>query len=782
MENIPREFNKIPPVTKFIVTATAIVSVPTMLGIFPATSIVFDPYGVMYRHEVWRLGTSWFYAPSSEFFLFVAGMFLLYHSAFNIETNLFQGRSADFAWQVILSGIAILTLNVPLKTHVLSQPLLHLLIYPLDSIVGGPMNLCRSLTGITVAYLWAVLIPRPSVLQMAESKTSDDGPKKPSPGWRKYTGAPGWMRKVIPWCAVDGGWCNSTSVSLCTARMNANTSPMDAIAGAEDVTETSYGATSVQTQTKWTGVAAINRLPPEILIRIFEYCHYLWRSMSIKKERADSPAVWDRSIRALMDLGYPETLSHVCTLWRDIALSTPTLWSYLDLFTLGQSAQTFTDRGSAFIPRAQNQELILRVRLRHDGAGPPPNASTDTAKGFCGSVAPRLRSLLIDNHGVSDSALFTSLIQATLPNTTPGTLLNLFIKDYGPRSIPSQTHNPDGLAGWELPSPDTCGVSPELFDSILRPIKSLRLGSYFFPWSSPAYHGLVELHLLFTRPRRGHRPYVHVHKLRDMLLASPGLRILHINITVVGKDDLPGLPPVPLPELEELNLRGMSRGVYDTVLPLLSPGKSTPLQFTFQTEQQVNARLYCPTVRSFLKRANVTSLYVLGRSSFDQRLSVEELLAESPRGLRTLGIERLQILAPSMDETRDVRYEEGLHHVSRLYIRKCVIDVDAFKSLVGMFDLDMLKLHKPEFRDRSHETSPTTTTTTTTTTTNIGAMQEINKMGPRSVKWVRSSRDMELWDAWEVEYDDDGDGDGDGGEDGVLCEMCSALQVSPSAR
>ncbi|QRW23638.1 Derlin-2 [Rhizoctonia solani] len=116
MENIPREFNKIPPVTKFIVTATAIVSVPTMLGIFPATSIVFDPYGVMYRHEVWRLGTSWFYAPSSEFFLFVAGMFLLYHSAFNIETNLFQGRSADFAWQVILSGIAILTLNVPLKT------------------------------------------------------------------------------------------------------------------------------------------------------------------------------------------------------------------------------------------------------------------------------------------------------------------------------------------------------------------------------------------------------------------------------------------------------------------------------------------------------------------------------------------------------------------------------------------------------------------------------------------------------------------------------------------
>ncbi|CCO33316.1 Derlin-1 AltName: Full=18 kDa cold-induced protein [Rhizoctonia solani AG-1 IB] len=205
-----------------------------MLRILPATSVVFDPHYAFERKQIWRLATAWFYTPSSEFFLFAAGIFLLYHSSLNLETNLFEGRSADYAWQVTLSAILTLALNIPLKTHVLSQPLLHLLIYrdsyavkspyisvldlayiprrylpwlmlALDTITGGPLALCRSLTGVLAAHIWMTLIPRPSVLQTAESKTSDDQPKKPLPGWRKYAGAPGWVRKVIPNERRSGG-------------------------------------------------------------------------------------------------------------------------------------------------------------------------------------------------------------------------------------------------------------------------------------------------------------------------------------------------------------------------------------------------------------------------------------------------------------------------------------------------------------------------------------------------------------------------------------------------
>ncbi|CAE6507663.1 unnamed protein product [Rhizoctonia solani] len=227
MENIPAKLSRIPPVTKFVLAATMVVSVPTMLGILPISSVVFDPHYAFRRKEIWRLWTTWFYSPSSEVFLFVAGLFLLYHSALNLETNLFDGRSADYAWQVFISAILLMGLNVPLKTGVLSRPLLHLLIYrdscgvknpyisvldlvyiprrflpwamlALDVIMDGPLAFCRSLTGVLVAHIWFMVIPRPNVLQMAEPKTSDDQPKKPLPGWRKYASAPDWVRKIIP--------------------------------------------------------------------------------------------------------------------------------------------------------------------------------------------------------------------------------------------------------------------------------------------------------------------------------------------------------------------------------------------------------------------------------------------------------------------------------------------------------------------------------------------------------------------------------------------------------
>ncbi|GAB1527629.1 hypothetical protein RhiTH_010805 [Rhizoctonia solani] len=99
-----------------------------------------------------------------------------------------------------------------------------------------------------------------------------------------------------------------------------------------------------------------------------------------------------------------------------------------------------------------------------------------------------------------------------------------------------------------------------------------------------------------------------------MLLASPALRVLHINIIVIGKDEINGLAPVPLNELEELSLDEMSRDVYDVVLPLLAPG-TKPLQFTFQMQQEFNAPLYCTTVAAFLERTNVT---------------IDELMTKSP--------------------------------------------------------------------------------------------------------------------------------------------------------
>ncbi|ELU39369.1 F-box-like domain-containing protein [Rhizoctonia solani AG-1 IA] len=470
-------------------------------------------------------------------------------------------------------------------------------------------------------------------------------------------------------------------------------------------------------------IPLVNTLPTEILICIFKYSHYLWWSTPIRKDQADSPAIWDRSIRNIMRLGCPENLSHVCTLWRQIVLSTPAMWSSLNILTLGRSPQTFLDRASAFVPRAQNQKISLCLALYHYETTFLPNI--DELKDFFRFTSPRPRELLIDNYS-DDTAFFTSLIQTTISKATPGILHCLCVTNHCRRT--QQGIGIEGTDDWELPTAESCGVSQQLLDSILRPITSLRLSNNFFPWSSPAYHGLVKLHLLFTRSKRGRKPHIHVDKLRDMLLASPALRVLHINIIVIGKDEINGLAPVPLNELEELSLDEMSRDVYDVVLPLLAPG-TKPLQFTFQMQQEFNAPLYCTTVAAFLERTNVTSLYILGRSLFDQRLSVDELMTKSPGNIRTLGLEYLQILEAPISEVENY---EGLGQLSRLYMRKCVIDVDEFKKLAGLFRLQMLKLHKPEFRGRLKGND-------------AEARQEIMSIAP-TVKWVRSTRGMDRWD------------------------------------
>ncbi|CAE6533133.1 unnamed protein product [Rhizoctonia solani] len=780
MENIPGKIIRMPPVTKFLVAATLVVSLPTMLGIIPAISVVFDSHRAFFRKEVWRIFTTWFYSPSSEFFLFLAGIFLLYHSAINLETNLFGGHSADYAWQVILSSAIIMCLNIPLKTAMLSRPLLHFLIYrdsysvknpyisvldlayiprrylpwvmlALDAIMGGPLTFCRSLTGVLVAHIWFMLIPRPSVLQTAESKTADDQPKKPLPGWQKYAGAPGWVRKVIP---NERGTRGDEDRGT---RPGGNVRTIHADSGAESLTVVSDFAISdgendvddkfeptpqcqqlepPQDETSILPNPLINQLPTEILLRIFEFTHYLWRSTSTKKEREDSPAVWDRSIQNLMRLPYPDALSHVCTFWRELSLAYPPLWSQLELYTLGRSPQTFLNRCSTFLPRAQNRELQLIVRFRH--CEQEPISDCDAMKAFCVSVSPRLRSFYIDNHALNDTAFASSIIQATLPHTTPGTLARLYIKDYGVRSIPNHDNNDDGLVGWRLPTAEDFGISQDVLDSIVRPIRFLQLRGQFFPWNSPAYHGLTELQLLCTRPKHGHRPLIKVSRLRKILLACPELRVFHININISNQVTSETLTTVPLNSLEELSLRGLSRNCYDILLPLLAPGQGA-LQFTFQTQHEAAAPLYCPTILSFLRRTNVTSLYILGRSTIDQSLDIEQLLTESPINLHTLGLERLGI--SEMEPTQIDRLKAlPPIRLNRLYLRKCAIDINTFKKLAEFLPAQILKLHRPDFKGIPNEDE-------------AQVRQETATIFP-TVKWVRSSRDMELWNAWEVEYID----------------------------
>ncbi|KAG8729925.1 hypothetical protein FRC11_007718 [Ceratobasidium sp. 423] len=484
-------------------------------------------------------------------------------------------------------------------------------------------------------------------------------------------------------------------------------------------------------------IPPINSLPIEVLMRIFELAHYLWWKTLFKKERADWPTVWDRSIRKRMHSGYPEVLTHVCSLWRQIILSSPALWSHIDLFTLGHSPQLSMKRNFFFVTRAQNHPLILRVRLRH-GIHEPVSECAAMAD-FCRSIAPRLSTLRIDNNAPSETTtLFSSIIQASLLHSTPRILTKLDIKDHNVRTISNYAGNIDGLTGWALPTAESLGISQHLLDDIVRPIKTLRLSSQFFPWTSPAYGGLVELHLLCTRPQYGHRPSIQVAQLREILLACPELRVLHINININEQDTQPALSPVPLNELEELSLRGLKRCLYDLLLPLLLPGQK-PLQLTFQTPRDEPTILYCSALLAFIQRTNVASLYIVNRHISHQHLPLDVLLIQSPTNLVNLGLERFKITRLEPSQLGHPKTFPSMH-LRHLCIRKCIINMGVFEKLAKNLPAQVLKLHEPEFDDGSDGAET--------------QARERMSMIYRTVKWVRSTRGMELWDAWEVEYFD----------------------------
>ncbi|KAL5637710.1 hypothetical protein ACGC1H_002096 [Rhizoctonia solani] len=479
----------------------------------------------------------------------------------------------------------------------------------------------------------------------------------------------------------------------------------------------------------------INSLPTETLLHIFQLtCHSWWRT-PLKRNKGVEDLAWHEKFWSLMSLPYPEVLSHVCCRWRQIVLSSPALWSQIDMFNLEQSSEICLSRASALVSRAQNHHLMLKLTLRHGSDHPHSNS---TSESFCSLVGPRLKSLRIDNEA-SDTTIFSSVVRATISHAAPGILTDLTITDRYSRSILNLGDNSDGLAGWTLPSAEHFSMSQSLLDDVLRSIRILRLTGQFLPWASPAYQGLVDLRLLCTRPSHGHRPSIRVAQLREILLACPKLRAFHFGIKINGQMPQGVSSPVPLNDLEELDVKEMNISSYGDLFPLLAPGHQ-PFKLVCRVNPIGEPTVYCPALLAFFQRSQVTRLYVTNRFSIDcqQGFPLEDLLAHSPTTLLTLGLERFKIVELAASRAEHTIEAQPPLQLNCLCLRKCAITMNLLRELAKKLPAQLLKLHIPQFEDA-------------TIGTEAYARGEITSIFP-IVKWVYSVSRMEQWDTWVTEY------------------------------
>ncbi|KAH9849597.1 DER1-domain-containing protein [Lenzites betulinus] len=176
------EIRKIPPVTRFLCASSLAVTLPVLLQIVPIYKVLFVKEFVTQKFEIWRIFTSFFLGSSGINFIFDFAM--LYRNSNELESTHFPRRSADYAWQLFLSGLAILGLNIPLGTFVHTRALLlaltyvssrlappgsqtsffGLLTFPvlylpymlvgMDLLMGGPGAAAISISGAVAGHLW----------------------------------------------------------------------------------------------------------------------------------------------------------------------------------------------------------------------------------------------------------------------------------------------------------------------------------------------------------------------------------------------------------------------------------------------------------------------------------------------------------------------------------------------------------------------------------------------------------------------------------------------------
>ncbi|KAH9891334.1 hypothetical protein C8Q73DRAFT_120580 [Cubamyces lactineus] len=124
--------------------------------------------------------------------------------------------------------------------------------------------------------------------------------------------------------------------------------------------------TLLQIRTQLNTLSPVDKLPPEILAQCFEHA-----SSRRRNNRGDDLQVEYRTLRKHpLEVRPLITITHVCTLWRDVALSTPTLWTNIDDDRPAQVEASLTRSGNVPISVHLTTKDLLRTALVLSTHGP----------------------------------------------------------------------------------------------------------------------------------------------------------------------------------------------------------------------------------------------------------------------------------------------------------------------------------------------------------------------------------------------------------------------------
>lgn len=435
---------------------------------------------------------------------------------------------------------------------------------------------------------------------------------------------------------------------------------------------------------RYHNLAPICSLPPELLSRIF-----LWASRMEPCFLKKSSTLWKYPSKS------PESLLHVCSYWRSVALASPALWTHIDIAPHHDFNEQLFTYGTVFAANAGQAPLDVHISTHGE-------ISCHTFKHdllqFCTSIAARAKSFHLQV--ASDDSEEISIVDKLFSNCVPGKLTRLIIKrsarndddDDDDRSDNDDYDDDEIQPGFIMANdseifPDEVtwllDVSHRHLEEVLLRATVLHLDMLYPHWTSQAYRGLVKLHL--TDP--SDTP-VTLSQLAGILSTSPQLRFFYFGFSIMEHDVLPA--PVHLDNLEVLHLDVSESRERDAILGIISPG-SKPLRMSICTRKSESPSLTNSTHSRLFAWSNVAQLSVTSRESHGS-LSIPELLALVPN-LQALSLDQFD-LQPACKGPLDAVDGKGSagSQLTKLHLASSDISLDVFRWVTKTYPLQEITI------------------------------------------------------------------------------------------
>ncbi|KAG9099287.1 hypothetical protein FS749_001604 [Ceratobasidium sp. UAMH 11750] len=380
----------------------------------------------------------------------------------------------------------------------------------------------------------------------------------------------------------------------------------------------------------------INCLPSELLSLIF---------ITVVNDGLSSLDLWDEPY---VTTGYSTQLASVCAYWRHIALSTPTLWTHVDL-THNRDLTRTCKYAELYFQRSAHLQLYVHLgkfstkhtayRVPPDSPGPYWEAESDLPEPITSLLiahAPRIRSFRLNAH---DDAVVVAALLALISNAAGHSLDDLTMRL--------------GCNGTLL--------EYQQMQALFKGLRALYLEQSCPDLASIPCHNLVELHLVNISTISSTKSLAH------LLNSNHNLRIVRLRRFYHDTPKVSLTQTINLPNIRTLDLDQLAASTIKWLLNVMVPGPHS-----------LDLRLYCMdsgtvedvTLRdamiTFFQKAPVVSL----------TLSVEcfpltPILAFLPH-LRHLGLYEFDLSLATFDRIEQVT--NTLSHLHTIDLNDCIFD------------------------------------------------------------------------------------------------------------